>query len=147
MLKHLGKSGDRSILLHNASLRFSKRPQPPKRQQRAELRADAMGQIARGWMGGPFPRSNDGTLIGNPAPSINLRFRFPVAQSDMIRDCDDFTHAHVKRFRHTTTPISRPSWGHIAFMMKSPLEGADEWSFGKTDNASAYKIWLFWFPI
>ena len=95
--KYLDKSGDTSILLRNASPRFTNRPKAQKPKRRADLWADAMGRIKKGWMGGPFPRPNAGGLIDNPAMSVNRRFRFLAEQIDKVRDCGDFRLAIVNR--------------------------------------------------
>ena len=112
--EQLGKSGDISILAHNASLRFTMRSGAQKLQKRDDLRAGSTRQIPKGLVGGPYPLYNDGGLIGNPAISAKLSSRLSGDQIDMVRDCDDFKQPRVNRFPHTTTPISPPpSWGHI----------------------------------
>ena len=49
--KNPNQSGDKSILLQNASILFPNSPNSLKPQQRA----DVMGQISNEWEGGPFP--------------------------------------------------------------------------------------------
>ena len=57
--KYLDKSGGNSILLREASLRFTKRPKSTNPKQRADLRAELVGRIAEGgWV--PPPLSNEG---------------------------------------------------------------------------------------
>ena len=107
------------------------------------LRADALEQVGRCWLGAPVCLDSAGRCVSDQARVINPVFRFHVFRSDKIRDIDDLRRGLVDRFCAIDPPNVLPSWGHIAELILPSNQTHREWDFIKGDNESAYiKIYL-----
>lgn len=104
-----------------------------------QLWAEAMEQCACGWLAAPLPFDSDGNLLGSDFDAANLAFRFPVIQGAKIRACGDFKYGLINLCAADLTPITLPTWGHIAQIAADLSTPPREWSFMRADHKAAYK--------
>ena len=105
---------------------------------------EALAQSREGWLEGPWSLSSDGFVESGPSPfpnNINHAFRFGVVQGEKIRACDDLKANGVNSATHITTPITLPSWGHIAssVLRFQHFNPSASLSLIKADHEAAYK--------
>ena len=94
--------------------RFRERAFPSNLKRAQTLRAESCDRRDLGFLGPPGKLSPCGTFIDCPGKVVNICFRFPLDQREKIRDIDDFRQAEINKYCFIDTPISLPSWGHIA---------------------------------
>ena len=68
-----------------------------------------------------------------------MAFRFGVSQGSKLRACDDLRHNMVNLCTEVLTPITLPTWDHLAQLAKMVSPSAMNWHFLKGGHASAYK--------
>ena len=103
------------------------------------LWAEAMGEVACGWLAPPLPFDAGGSLLGSDIDSANAAFRFPAIQGSEIRACDDFKYGLINLRAADFTPITLPTWDHIGQIAADLSSPPREWSFMKADRKAAYK--------
>ena len=69
----------------------------------------------------------------------NVAFRFGVSQGKKLRPCGDLRHNLVNSRTAILSPITLPTWDHLAQMGRSVFSSVMDWGFLKGDHASAYK--------
>ena len=122
-----------------AQERFTTRAKASGRLHATELWNEALEQTRAGWLDGPQPLLEDGSLLLPTPHQPIIAFRFGVDQSDKLRACDDLKYSKTNEFCSVKTPISLPTWDHIGQMATTVADSARPWSFLKTDHAAAYK--------
>ena len=78
-------------------------------------------------------------LPGIQVGSANIAFRFGVEQQEKLRACGDLRHNMANLCTSVMTPITLPTWDHIAQLRKSVFQTKRDWVFLKSDHADAYK--------
>ena len=128
----------RTDLFINAIPRFKARAhrKPPHADT---LWAEALSQVSAGWLDSPQLLDNSGRFAHSPQTPIVNAFRFAVIQGDKIRACDDLKASLTNRSCMVLTPISLPSWEHIAQACLDIAQSNCDWSLGKGDESDAYK--------
>lgn len=127
-------------LLWKSSLkRFRERARASGHANAAPLWAEALSQVEQGWLCPPcaFPPNGDIPIFVHGA--ANAAFRFGVTQGEKLRACDDLRRNMVNLCALVMTPITLPTWGHLAQMAKQVPPSGFDWAFIKGDHASAYK--------
>ena len=97
--------------------RFLTRSKAASSSHDACLWEEALSQVNSGWLEGPWELVHVGSPIipSIPQPiNINHAFRFGVAQGEKVRACDDLKANRVNSITSILSPITLPSWGHIA---------------------------------
>ena len=89
--------------------------------------------------GAPGKLNSNGEFHDVHSRKANFCFRIPSGQQDKIRAIDDFKQAEINNFCFIDTPISLPSWDHIARIFIDLGNRSTQWDFGKSDHAHAYK--------
>ena len=82
-------------------------------------------------------------LTGRSHVSIKLNSIFPsdlgVEQMNKLRACDDLRRNLVNLCAAVITPITPPTWDHIAQLIRDAFRTYTKWTFLKADRDSAYK--------
>ena len=100
---------------------------------------EALVQVAAGWLGEPIPIPCSGILPDIRPEGINIAFRFGVEQGNKLRACDDLKHNWANLACSVWTPITLPTWDHVAQTALNLRSHNLDWEFFKADHASAYK--------
>ena len=80
---------------------------------------DALGQVQRGWLDGPFPSDDEGRLITGQGPQpVNLTFRLGVQQGGKLRAVDDLKRSQADRTAKVRTPVNLPACGNLAAIIR-----------------------------
>ena len=129
---------DIQTLLEDSIGRFKSRSsrRPPHSQI---LWKEALAQVESGWLEQPRPLDSSGRFEDSPALPLVNAFRFAVVQGEKIRACDDLKASLTNRACKVITPISLPSWEHLAQACILLSDSRHEWSLGKGDESDAYK--------
>ena len=128
------------------SLFLSKTPSFVHRARRAPvkhahiLRAEAMDQVAAGWLAPPRLLDTRGDFADNPLEDCNTAFRFGVPQEDKLRGCGDLKDSLTNTACAISTPITLCGWDHIDEASVRLRPTAKAWAFGKVDHKAAYKF-------
>ena len=107
-----------------------------------KLRAGALGQSKDGWVDGPrdFNSSGDIEILGKG--NADVAFRYGICQFGKLSERGDVRHNMVNLATPVLTPISLPSWGHIAQLSTAVSPSNLAWSLLKTDHKDAYMTHL-----
>ena len=129
---------DTSELLEGSIERFKARSKrrPPHSQT---LWKEALAQVNAGWLDPPRLLDSSGRFEDSPSTPLVNAFRFAVIQGEKIRACDDLKASLTNRACQVITPISLPSWEHLAQACLLISNSAHDWSLGKGDESDAYK--------
>ena len=129
---------NQSSLLEDSAGRFKTRAnrRPPHSQI---LRTDALARTSAGWLDRPRLLGKSGRFADSPSLPIANAFRFAVAQGEKARAFDDLKASIANRPCKAITPISPPSWGHIAQSCLLISDSRYDWSLGKGDESGACK--------
>ena len=119
--------------------RFKERARASGFKNAQVLWDEALSQVKEGWLSDPFEFDNEGNISQFPLGETNAAFRFGVSQGSKLRACDDLRHNLVNVCTAVLTPITLPTWDHLAQMSKAVFPSAKDWAFIKGDHASAYK--------
>ena len=103
------------------------------------LWTEALEQVSLGWLSEPLPISTKGDVPGLQVGSPNIAFRFGAEQQEKLRACDDIRPNIVNLCASVLTPITLPTWGHIAQLSKLGFHTKRKWVFLKSDHVDAYK--------
>ena len=127
------------LIFEEAENRFRSRAsqQPPKEAER--VWAEAIEQRDCGWLDGPFDLTDSGRIANDPLSPVNIAFRFPVIQPGKVRACDDCRHSTLNDFCVVATPISLPSWDHVAECVRRVSHTNSDIHFAVADQWAAYK--------
>ena len=128
-----------SSLWRTSADRFRQRSRASGFRNAEALWAEAVDQVAQGWLSRPVDLSENGDLPLFSTGNTNVAFRFGVSQGEKLRACDDLRHCLVNACTVILTPITLPTWDHLSQMAKSIHSSGINWSFLKGDHASAYK--------
>ena len=131
----------REELFDKATERFlsSKRTSDPDGRQ---LWFEAMEQVKKHWLDGTRRYNERGELIANDEPVLATQaFRFGVQQGPKLRAVDGLERSATKDATFVSTPVSLPSWGHVAqmcalFRLKNDRRPL---AMAKADHADAYE--------
>ena len=128
----------RSSLFNGAVDRFRARSvrRPPHSHT---LWKEALEQVASGWLEPPRLLNSSGRFADSPDTPIVNAFRFAVIQGEKIRACDDLKASLTNSSCSVLTPISLPSWEHLAQACLLVADSGTDWSLGKGDESDAYK--------
>ena len=102
------------------------------------LWAEALDQVDRVWLCPPCEFSPTGDIPIFPPWETNAAFRFGVSLGEKLRARDDLRHNMVNLRTSSMTPITLPTWGHLAQMAKRVHNSGLDWAFLKRDRASAH---------
>ena len=80
------------------------------------LWSEVMAQVAKGWLSGPLLLNDEGLPPGFSFGEVGNAFRFPVAQADKIRACENLKYECANPFYGGRKPIRLPTWGRIGEM-------------------------------
>ena len=132
---------DRPIeeIFEESSERFRGRPNKGSNKADNEIWNEGTEQKLRGLMGGPFDFNEDGPVRGEEKALHNIAFRFAVIQPENVRAIDDCKHARINEFCKIRTPISLPSWDHVAECTRMISSANREWGCAVADQHAAYK--------
>ena len=116
----------------SAGQRFRERSKASGFRNATSLLDEAIAHVTEGWLGGPRDISDSGGIDifdkGGGGPD-NIAFRFGVCQFGKLRARDDLRHNMANLATSILTPITLPSWGHIAQLSKD-VRGTDfHWIF------------------
>ena len=100
---------------------------------------EALSQVKEGWLSDPLEFNNEGDITYFSSGETNAAFRFGVSQGEKLRACDDLRRNLVNVCTAVLTPITLPTWDHLAQMAKHVFPSTKDWAFIKGDHASAYK--------
>ena len=128
----------RSSLFDGAEARFKARAhrRPPHSQT---LWTEAEEQVAAGWLAAPRLLNSSGRFADAPDTPIVNAFRFAVVQGPKVRACGDLKASLTNSSCTVLTPISLPSWEHLAQACLHIANSGVDWSLGKGDESDAYK--------
>ena len=126
------------VLFDSARDRFRSRSIIPPRQA-LPMWTEAMEQVGLGWLGAPIEIDSDGRLINDRSVEINIVFRFPVIQSDKVRDIDDLKHGLVNKCCAVDPPDCFAIVGSRGGDCFSIQGEKRRWGFFKIDHESEYK--------
>ena len=129
-LKHLWKSPTK---------RFKERAKSSGFKNAQPLRGEDLTHTTKGWVERPYEISPNGTLLDSDQMKFNFAFRFGVEQMDKLRACGDLRQNMVNLRTSVITPITLPTWGHIAKLSKDACRTNTKWTFQKADRDSSYK--------
>ena len=80
-------------------------------------RGEALAQVTKKWMTGPFSSNAQGDMwINGVAARANPAPRFGVRKADKIRAGDDLEKSFASEATFISTPVNMPTWRHIAQM-------------------------------
>ena len=136
--KKIPTPADPDTIWSDVEERFCSRAKSSGYAQGGHLWAEALDQVASGWLSEPQLSTPPGQFANEPASRINAAFRFPVLQLGKTRACDDLKYGSDNPCASDATPIKLPTWGHISQMRLGVSESAVPWSFFKADHGSAY---------
>ena len=119
--------------------RFKERAKSSSFKNAQPLRGEALTQTDKGWIEGPYEISPNATLLDFDQMKFNFAFRFGVEQMNKLRACGDLRQNMVNLRPSFITPITLPTWDHIAQLSKGAYSTNDKWSFLKADRDSSYK--------
>ena len=119
--------------------RFRERSRSSGLRNAEALWAEATAQVKEGWLSPPAVFSANGDIEFFPQGATNAAFRFGVSQGSKLRACDDLRHNMTNLCTSILTPITLPTWDHLAQMAKIAHLTNRNWDFLKGDHASAYK--------
>ena len=126
------------VLASNASRFACRASRPPP--QADVLWSDTIDQVERGRMGPPRVLNRSGRFSDDLNDPINVAFRFAVAQTSKVRDCDDLKDSLGNRLCALGAPIALPGWGLLAAMsLFSSSLSTKGWAFLNGGDTSAYK--------
>ena len=127
------------IIWEDAEQRFSSRARSSPTAHAGALWEEALAQVTAGWLERPRRLTPSGVFADDPSTPINAAFRFPVAQPDKTRACDDLKYGRINLRTSDYTPITLPTWDHVSQLCSDISDPNTDWSFFKADHASAYK--------
>ena len=119
--------------------RFRQRARASGFRNADALVADAMGEVAQGWLIVPPEFSENGDIPFFSLCGTDASFRFGVSQGGKLRACADLRRSMANLRSVDPTPITRAAWGHLSQMAKSIHTTKPDLSSLKGDRASAYK--------
>ena len=100
---------------------------------------EAMTQVQLGWLATPRLLSSSGRFADAPNFPINNAFRIAVVQNEKIRACDDLLASGTNSSCSVLSPITIPSWEHVAQISSELSHRGLDLAFGKGDESDAYK--------
>ena len=103
---------------------------------------EALCQVEKGWLQGPFKFDDEGNLVTNEGPQLaNPAFRFGVQQGDKLRAVDDLKRSQTNRAAAVRTPVNLPTWDHFSAVIRSFQERglSENLAMAKADHRDAYK--------
>ena len=106
------------------------------------LWSEAVCQVEKGWLQGPFKFDDEGNLVTNEGPQLaNPAFRFGVQQGDKLRAVDDLKRSQTNRAAAVRTPVNLPTWDHFSAVIRSFQERglSENLAMAKADHRDAYK--------
>ena len=125
-------------LWEGAADRFRLRSKrPPKMAD--TLWTEALQQVDMGWLDQPRLLNADGRFADAPDQPVVNAFRFPVIQGEKIRACDDLKASLTNRACSVLSPITLPTWEHIAQISSELALSRRAIALGKADESDAYK--------
>lgn len=130
---------DSASLFETKEARFRGRSSRGVSAHAKQLWGEARLQVEKGWLRAPQPLDKSGNFRDLPDEKVNIAFRFGVLQSDKLRGCDDLKDSLTNETCYITTPITLPSWDHIASAARILAANKKQWAFGKIDHRDAYK--------
>ena len=123
----------------DAADRFLARSGQAGSNRATELWEESIGQVEKGRLTPPNPLATSGGILFCDGRAVNAAFRFPVAQMDKVRACDDLKYGEVNPACDTRTPITLPNWGHIGRICLDVADSERKWPFFTADHSAAYK--------
>ena len=127
-----------SDLQKGASERFKSRSKrPPKLADL--LWKEALEQVSMGWLDQPRLLTADGRFADSPDLPVVNAFRFPVIQGEKVRACDDLKASLTNRACSVLSPITLPTWEHVAQISSELALSRRPLALGKADESDAYK--------
>ena len=111
----------------------------------SKLWGEALLQVERGWLEGPFEFLRDAVLEEqgcSPGESFrcNPSMRFGVSQRENLRAAGDLERSCTNRVAQVLTPINLPTWYHFPSAIKSIIgkRSGRPLGFAKVDHSAAY---------
>ena len=101
--------------------------------------SEAMEQVGRGWLAPPRALDKDGRFADAPNFPLVNAFRFAVVQNEKIRAFDDLLASGTNSSCSVLSPITLPSWEHVARIAADLAHSGHDIVFGKGDESDAYK--------
>ena len=80
---------------------------------------EALSHVQEGWLSQAAEFSPDGDIDFSPCGATDAAFRFVVSQGEKVRACDDPMHNMTILCTTGLTPITLPTWGHLAQIAKN----------------------------
>ena len=97
-------------LLSNSERRTKDRRADVADPDRGALREDALDQVNRGWLDGPFPFDEYRKLVTGGGPQLaNPASRFGAQQSKKLRSVDDPERSQTKGAAAVRAPVNPPT--------------------------------------
>ena len=90
-----------------------------------------MIQVAESWLDDPIPIPSSGLIPGIRPEGVSTAFRFGVEQADKLRAFDDPIHNWANIACAVWTPITLPTWDHIAQSALDIRKRRLDWGFPK----------------
>ena len=103
---------------------------------------EAIAQVEKGWLHGPFAFDEEGNLVTEEGPQLaNPAFRFGVQQGTKLRAVDDLKRSQTNRAAAVRTPVNLPTWDHFSAVIRSFHEKgmSENLAMAKADHRDAYK--------
>ena len=119
--------------------RFLERPARSGFKDAQRLWGESQVMVGAGWLGDPIPIPSSGLLPDIHPEGVNIALRVGVEQAGKLRACDDLKHNWANLACSVWTPITLPTWDHIAQSALDLRKRKLDWEFTKEDHASAYK--------
>ena len=129
-------------LLTNAKYRLKARMKSVTDPHEGKLWDDAVEQVEKGWLDGPFPFDEEGKMITGEGPQlVNPAFRFGVQQGEKLRAVDDLKRSQTNRAAAIRTPVNLPTWDHFSAVIRTFQEAkmSEGLAMAKADHRDAYK--------
>ena len=75
---------------------------------------EALSQVEKGWLQGPFDFDEEGNLVTAEGLQLaNPASRFGVQKGSKLRAADDLKRSQTNRAAAVKTPVNLPTWGHF----------------------------------
>ena len=100
---------------------------------------EMMDQVDKGWLQEPKLLNEKGRFVDSPDKPLNNAFRFAVVQGEKVRAVDDLRASLTNKACSAVTPITLPSWEHIAQITLELIPCGRSLALGKADESDAYK--------
>ena len=130
---------DINDIFNQSSRRFQERSRISAKIESSAIWNEIIEQRDQGWVTGPFEFNDNGRLADDPGTPVNVAFRFPVVQPGKVRAVDDCRHSTLNEYTIINTPISLPSWDHVASCVRRVYSTGVDWNFAVADQWAAYK--------